>query len=525
MQDWIRYYHAECPKLWKARMWGQPPSAVRRAQPGFVGVRLPAPGFRKLKSRKPRTGSRKPSPCFIIRATPQLMTTLARKLRATDYFTLGWGTMVGVGWLVIMDDWLLRGGALGAVLGFVIAGALLLPVGWVYGKLVVAMPDAAGEIAYTSAIFPRAVSFATGWMMTLAYFIVCPWEAVAVGRIAAYILPSLDSVELYRIAGRPVYLPHLIVGLGLTALLTILNYRGVRFSATFQNWTSFGTLALFILFVALGVSRGSPENFPPLFTHAPLISILLVIQIVPYFMTGFESVGKAAEEAGPDFRAQGFFRAIWMAIFIGILFYATIVAAVAFVAPWRQLTGEKFMTAVAFQQALGSRGSPAKWIVNIILAAALLSLFKCFNGNFVAASRLLFALGRRGLVDTGAGAIHSQYQTPSAAVLCVGLTTAACALLGDAILVPITEVGSVASAIGWAAACAACLTLSYSRPDLIKLSIFERSIAAFGLIVATAMALMKIVPTIPGHFTTYEWIALASWIALGVAAHRVRESS
>ena len=73
------------------------------------------------------------------------MNTLARKLRATDYFTLGWGTMVGVGWLVVMDDWLLRGGALGALLGFAIGGALLLPVGWVYGKLVIAMPDAAGR--------------------------------------------------------------------------------------------------------------------------------------------------------------------------------------------------------------------------------------------------------------------------------------------------------------------------------------------------------------------------------------------
>ena len=141
------------------------------------------------------------------------MPPLARQLRATDYFTLGWGTMVGVGWLVIMDDWLLRGGALGALLGFVIGGALLLPIGWVYGKLVVAMPDAAGEIAYTSAVFSRPVSFATGWMMTLAYFIVCPWEAVAVGRIAGYIIPGLDSIELYRIAGHPVYLPHLVIGL------------------------------------------------------------------------------------------------------------------------------------------------------------------------------------------------------------------------------------------------------------------------------------------------------------------------
>ena len=448
------------------------------------------------------------------------MTILAHKLRATDYFTLGWGTMVGVGWLVIMDDWLMRGGALGALLGFVIGGAVLLPIGWVYGKLVIAMPDAAGEIAYTSAAFSRPLSYATGWMMTLAYFIVCPWEAVAVGRIAGFIVPGLDSVELYRIAGRPVYLPHLVIGLALTALLTVLNYRGIRFSATFQNWTSFGTLALFVVFVALGVSRGSPANFPPLFTHSPLISILLVIQIVPYFMTGFESVGKAAEEASSDFRSRDFFRAIWMAIFVGILFYASIVAAVSFVAPWRQLIGEKFMTAVAFQRAVGAR-----WIVNIILAAALLSLFKCFNGNFVAASRLLFALGRRNMVRGSAGTIHDRYQTPSVAVLGVGLATAACMLLGDAILVPVTEVGSVACAIGWSAACAACLALGRraslaERPGTITLSTSERAVAVLGLLVGIAMILMKVVPLVPGHFSVHEWLAFSVWIALGAISYR-----
>ena len=449
----------------------------------------------------------------------QVTASLARKLRATDYFTLGWGTMVGVGWLVVMDDWLLRGGALGALLGFLIGGAVLLPIGWVYGKLIAAMPDAAGEIAYTSAVFPPSVSFATGWMMTLAYFIVCPWEAVALGRIAAYIIPALDSIPLYSIAGRPVYLPHLIVGLGLTALLTVLNYRGVRLSANFQNWTSFGTLALFILFVGLGVSRGSPANFPPLFTHTPLVSILLVIQIVPYFMTGFESVGKAAEEASPEFRAKGFFRAIWMAIFVGILFYGSVVAAVGFVAPWHELTGEKFMTAVAFQQAVGAR-----WIVNIILAAALLSLFKCFNGNFVAASRLVFALGRRNMIEARAGAVHAHYQTPSIAVLCVGVATAACMLLGDAILVPITEVGSVACAIGWSAACAAYLALAGGRRSTaLQLSTAEHALAAFALLVGIAMVLMKLLPGIPGHFTIYEWIALAGWIAVGVIASATRK--
>ena len=450
------------------------------------------------------------------------MPQLARKLSLTDYFTLAWGTMVGVGWLVIMDDWLLRGGALGALLGFAVGGALLFPIGWVYGRLVAAMPDAAGEIAYTAAAFSRPVSFSTGWMMMLAYFIVCPWEAVAVGRIAGYIFPALDSLELYRIAGRPVYLPHLIIGLGLTALLTTLNYRGIRLSATFQNWTSFGTLALFVVFVALGVSKGSPRNFPPLFTHAPLVSFLLVLQIVPYFMTGFESVSKAAEESTTGFRDRGFLTAIWMAVLVGILFYTIVIAAVAFVAPWRELTSEKFMTAVAFQRAVGSRS-----VVNVILAAALLSLFKCFNGNFVAASRLLFALGRRGLIDPRAGQIHPKHQTPSAAVLCMGLATATCMLLGDAILVPITEVGSVACAIGWAATCAAYLYMGHAGilPGQSRLSAIEWFAAGFGLFVAIAMLLMKVVPEIPGHFTVYEWLALGIWIVLGAISHRRRRNT
>jgi basic amino acid/polyamine antiporter, APA family len=437
------------------------------------------------------------------------MTQLARQLRITDYFSLGWGAMVGVGWLVVMDDWLTRGGPLGGILGFAIGGILLLPIGYVYGKLLMAMPDAAGEVAYTARVFPPSVSFYTGWMMMLAYFIVCPWEAVAIGRIAGYILPALNSIELYHVAGKPVYLPHLVVGLALTALVTLVNYRGVGLSAKFQNWTTFGTLALFAVFVAVGVTRGSPANFPPLFTHTPFISILLVVQIVPYYMTGFESVTKAAEEANPQFRAQGFSRAIYSAIIVGAVFYIVVIAAVGFVAPWRSLTSEPFMTAVAFQHAVGSR-----WIVSVILSAALLSLFKVFNGNFVAASRLLFAMGRRGLVDERFARVHPQNQTPAAAVVSIGTTTALCMFLGSAILVPISEVGSVASATGWFAVCVAYL---WMRPRLA-----DCLIALLGAFVGIAMVMMKFLPFVPGHFSGWEWLALALWIVLGTVVGRPR---
>jgi len=108
---------------------------------------------------------------------------LRRALGAREYFTLAFGTMVGVGWMVVIDDWLTRGGAIGAMGGFLIGGLALIPIGYVYGRLTERMPDAGSEVAYTSTVFPEAVSFATGWMMSLAYLIVCPYEAVAIGWI------------------------------------------------------------------------------------------------------------------------------------------------------------------------------------------------------------------------------------------------------------------------------------------------------------------------------------------------------
>src|SRR2546422_7404054 len=165
------------------------------------------------------------------------MPALARKLRLADYFALAFGTMVGVGWLVLMHDWLGRSGPLGAILGFALGAILLLPVGYVYGQWVQRLPDAAGEAAYTAQVFPPIVSYFTGWMMLLAYFIVCPWEAVAVGKLAAYIFPSLDSFELYRVAGQAVFLPRLVLGVGVPGFLSVLYYPGIRSGATVHNWT------------------------------------------------------------------------------------------------------------------------------------------------------------------------------------------------------------------------------------------------------------------------------------------------
>ena len=435
------------------------------------------------------------------------MTSLARKLRKVDYFTIAFGTMVGVGWLVVMDDWLRRGGPLGAMLAFAIGGLALAPIGYIYGRLVMAIPDAASEIAYTQRVFPPWVSFATGWMMTLAYLIVCPWEAVAIGKIAAYLFPSLNSLPLYHVAGQAVYLPRLVLGLALIATVTWLNYQGIRLSANFQNWMTFILLGLFLLFGGFCIQSGSIHNLLPLFPHGRVVSILLVLQIVPYFMTGFEAVPKCAEEANPGFRARGYFLAILLALAAGTMFYVAVIGMVAYVQPWPSLLHQSFATAVAFQRAFHSR-----WLTSLVFAAALASLLKVCNGNFLAGSRLLFALGREGYINPAIGQVNPLKLTPANAVFCAGVLGVVGALLGEAILVPITEVGSLASSAGWLAACASYLYLEGSWG--------RRIMALLGLTVCATLILMKFLPAIPGHFTRFEYAALAAWIAIGLMARR-----
>src|ERR1700730_2930254 len=179
------------------------------------------------------------------------MAELARKLSLWDADAGGFGTMIWTSWVVLMDDWLSRGGPFGAVWGFAIGGVLLLPVGYVYGQWVKRLPDAAGEAAYTAQVFPPAVSYFTGWAMMLSYFIVCPWEAVALGKIAAYIFPWLDSIQLYRIAGEPVFLYRVLLGIVLTVFLTTINYRGIRLSANFQKLMTSSVILLFLVLVAI----------------------------------------------------------------------------------------------------------------------------------------------------------------------------------------------------------------------------------------------------------------------------------
>ena len=223
------------------------------------------------------------------------MTTLARKLRVVDYFTLGWGTMVGVGWLVVMDDWLLRGGALGACSRIrhrrraAAAHRLRLrPAGHGHARrrrrgrlhresfspvdqLRHRLDDGAGLLHRLSVGSRRRRQ---NCRLTFSQRSI-RWSSIA----------SPDGRCTCRTCssgwGSPGFSPAQLSRHPAERDFPELDY--LRHARALSSCSS-----------RVGVSKGSPHNFPPLFTHSGFVSVLLVMQIVPYFMTGFESVAKAS---------------------------------------------------------------------------------------------------------------------------------------------------------------------------------------------------------------------------------------
>src|SRR5262249_46238852 len=149
--------------------------------------------------------------------------------------------------------------------------------------------------------------------------------------------------------------------------------------------------------------------------------------------------------------------------------------------PWQSLLNVEFATAEAFRMAFGWT-----WLVQLIMFGVVLSLLKVFNGNFLAATRLLYAMGSREMLGGPLGHIHPKFRTPTPAILLVGTIAFLATMLGQAILRPITEVGSFTCVLGWLATC-----LSYCLGAAGPLKWLERAVGFLGAGAAATFAVIS----------------------------------
>lgn len=389
---------------------------------------------------------------------------LHRGLDSFGLFALAFGSMIGVGWVTAMGGWLTQAGPLGAMIAFLAGGALMLCIGACYAEVTPMLPLAGGEVAYAYKAFGTGKAFVVGWFLAFGYMSVSAFEAISIGRVLAYLFPVLDRWELYTVAGSPVFGPHLLLAVLFTVLITGINYVGVTHAGRFQKWLTAAFLAAAVIFVIAGVVFGNPGAIEPLFAgDAPrsiLGGILVVFVTVPFWFVGFDTIPQGAEEADAGIAPRRLGTLLLASIVAASIFYALLILSVAAAGPWSAIVEDSLPTARAFELAFGAR-----WITNLVLVAAVIGLLTSWNGFFLAASRVLFALGRGRIIPARYGDTHARYHTPGRAVLFVGLVTLVTPLLGRGALLAFVDVGSFCIGLAFLGVALSVLRLRRDWPD------------------------------------------------------------
>ena len=85
-----------------------------------------------------------------------------------NFFTIGFGAIIGTGWVLQVGDWMVVGGGpVPAMIAFLLGAIALVPIGAVFGELTAAIPVSGGIVEYVDRTFGHTASYITGWFLAL----------------------------------------------------------------------------------------------------------------------------------------------------------------------------------------------------------------------------------------------------------------------------------------------------------------------------------------------------------------------
>ncbi len=455
---------------------------------------------------------------------------MKKELTLFNFFTIGFGAIIGTGWVLLVGDWMvLGGGPVPAMIAFAIGAVLLVPIGMVFGELTAAIPISGGIIEYVERTFGRKLGFITGWMLLLGNAPLCPWEAIAISKLLTTrfaefpVLAWLRSVKLYTILGADVYLWPTVIALGFAVLVIFLNLKGAGAAAKLSSFLTKALLAGMILAMVISFMTGSPSNAMPVFSQVTdaaggnattatslLGGVIAVLVMTPFFYAGFDTIPQQAEEASDniDWKKFGLIPAI--ALLAAGVFYLICIYSFGTIIDWHE-----FVRSSVPALAVLERVNLFFYIAMLIIAT--LGPLGPMNSFFGASTRLMLALGRKGMLPESFAEIDPNSGVPKKAVIVMGALTLIGPFLGNNMLIPLTSVASLGFVFACTMAGLACWKLRKTEPDLPRPYTVNGGMFGIGAAIlagALIIALM-VVPMSPAALKPIEWAITIAWIAVG----------
>ncbi|CAN3131670.1 APC family permease [Mycobacterium sp. smrl_JER01] len=439
-------------------------------------------------------------------------TSLLKVLGNWDVLALGFGAMIGFGWVVLTGDWIGSAGTLGAVLAMTAGGVIMAVVGLTYAELTAAMPKAGGEHNFLLRGMGPRWSFIGSWGIVGGYVTIVAFEAVALPRTALYLFPGLNQVHLWDVAGSPVYLTWALVGAIAAVVITTINILGVKFASVVQTFVVVLLLVIALMLVVGSFTGGSPDNMQPLFTGGAA-GFFAVLVVVPFLFVGFDVIPQSAEEVNVPARQIG--RLVVIAVVLATVFYLLVIATTSSAMPPGELAEVDIATADAFGAMFGSDA-----MAKVLIAGGIAGILTSWNSLLLGASRLMYSMARSGMLPAWFGRLHPRFRTPVNALLFIGALSFVAPFLGEAMLGWLVDSGSPSIVIAYLLVSIVFLVLrrrepSMDRPLRIGGNGNGGKVIGAAAVVLCAGLLALYLPGMPAFLDVQPWILFGAWWVLG----------
>lgn len=293
-------------------------------------------------------------------------------------------------------------------LSFLLATVIILAVGYSILQFAKRRASAGSLYNYAAIGLGPVGAYVTGVTLVIGCFCIA---AASLSGSISYTILTLSQLGI-PLSGT---LAQIAVGIVLGALATLFTIRGIRFSARVSfvlELLSIGIIVLlFVLTLSyLGPDAWDPSQFDLSQTSFSGVAAGMVLAILGF--VGFSSADALGREAKNPFRAIP--RAImWSALGVGVLYIFGAYTQVA-----------------ALGDALGASASPLddmavligmpEWFNPILNGGVAASFFAVVVAPLNVIGRILYVMGKEGVIDARLGRTHDSFQTPHRALLISG---------------------------------------------------------------------------------------------------------
>ena len=362
---------------------------------------------------------------------------LKRTISLFQLTMFGIGATIGTGIFIVFSAAVPVAGP-AVIVSFVFAGVVAGLTAICYAELASAVPVSGSSYSYAYATLGEGVAMVVAACLLLEYGVSS--AAVAVGW-SQYLNELFDNLFGFTIPeslanapeqGGVINLPAVI----LIAACAFLLIRGASESARVNAVMVVIKIGVLLMFIVLGLQGWNSDNLSD-FAPFGMNGITSAAGIIFFSYIGLDAVSTAGEEVHNPRRN------LPLAIIFALITVTTIYIAVAVVAvaaqPTAEFEGQEAGLAAILEEVTGST-TPA----TILAAGAVISIFSVTLVTIYGQTRILFAMGRDGMVPPLFHRLNPRTLTPVPATLIAATVIALLAgLLPIEFLAEMTSIGTL----------------------------------------------------------------------------------